>query len=433
MLERFKSNRGHVGIVGLGYVGLPLSIAFVDAGYTVVGLDIDQEKVDLLNNNETYIRHIGVDAIARINASGRFSASTDFADIAALDAIIICVPTPLKNGREPDLGPVLATGKAIAAHLQKGQLVVLESSTYPGTTDTELAGVLAASGLKPNEDFYLAYSPEREDPGNANFSTSVIPKLVGADTQEALALSVALYENVISEVIPVSSARAAEAAKLTENTFRAVNIAMVNELKVIFEKMDIDVWDVIDAAATKPFGFMPFYPGPGLGGHCIPIDPFYLTWKARQHGVETRFIELAGEINTDMPRYVVSRLEDALTAQGKVLAGADILLMGIAYKKNVDDMRESPALVLLELLEAAGANVVFHDPHVPVIPMTREHAALAGRASVEAAYAKSADAALIVTDHDGVDYQKLADEAGLIIDTRNAMHGIHGTAPVVKA
>ena len=293
--------------------------------------------------------------------------------------------------------------------------------------------MLAASGLKPNEDFYLAYSPEREDPGNANFSTSVIPKLVGADTQEALALSVALYENVISEVIPVSSARAAEAAKLTENTFRAVNIAMVNELKVIFEKMDIDVWDVIDAAATKPFGFMPFYPGPGLGGHCIPIDPFYLTWKARQHGVETRFIELAGEINTDMPRYVVSRLEDALTAQGKVLAGADILLMGIAYKKNVDDMRESPALVLLELLEAAGANVVFHDPHVPVIPMTREHAELAGRASVEAAYAKSADAALIVTDHDGVDYQKLADEAGLIIDTRNAMHGIHGTAPVVKA
>lgn len=433
MLERFKSNRGHVGIVGLGYVGLPLSIAFVDAGYTVVGLDIDQEKVDLLNNNETYIRHIGVDAIARINASGRFSASTDFADIAALDAIIICVPTPLKNGREPDLGPVLATGKSIAAHLQKGQLVVLESSTYPGTTDTELAGVLAASGLKPNEDFYLAYSPEREDPGNANFSTSVIPKLVGADTQEALALSVALYENVISEVIPVSSARAAEAAKLTENTFRAVNIAMVNELKVIFEKMDIDVWDVIDAAATKPFGFMPFYPGPGLGGHCIPIDPFYLTWKARQHGVETRFIELAGEINTDMPRYVVSRLEDALTAQGKVLAGADILLMGIAYKKNVDDMRESPALVLLELLEAAGANVVFHDPHVPVIPMTREHAELAGRASIEAAYAKSADAALIVTDHDSVDYQKLADEAGLIIDTRNAMHGIHGTAPVVKA
>lgn len=433
MLERFKSNQGHVGIVGLGYVGLPLSIAFVDAGYTVVGLDIDQEKVDLLNNNETYIRHIGVDAIARINASGRFSASTDFADIAALDAIIICVPTPLKNGREPDLGPVLATGKSIAAHLQKGQLVVLESSTYPGTTDTELAGVLAASGLKPNEDFYLAYSPEREDPGNANFSTSVIPKLVGADTQEALALSVALYENVISEVIPVSSARAAEAAKLTENTFRAVNIAMVNELKVIFEKMDIDVWDVIDAAATKPFGFMPFYPGPGLGGHCIPIDPFYLTWKARQHGVETRFIELAGEINTDMPRYVVSRLEDALTAQGKVLAGADILLMGIAYKKNVDDMRESPALVLLELLEAAGANVVFHDPHVPVIPMTREHAELAGRASVEAAYAKSADAALIVTDHDSVDYQKLADEAGLIIDTRNAMHGIHGTAPVVKA
>ena len=433
MLERFKSNQGRVGVVGLGYVGLPLSIAFVSAGYTVVGLDIDQEKVDLLNKNETYIRHIGADAIAQMNATGRFSASSDFADIKGLDAIVICVPTPLKNGREPDLGPVLSTGSAIAAHLQKGQLVVLESSTYPGTTDTELAGVLAASGLKPNEDFYLAYSPEREDPGNADFSTSVIPKLVGADTPEALELSVALYENVISEVIPVNSARAAEAAKLTENTFRAVNIAMVNELKVIFEKMDIDVWDVIDAAATKPFGFMPFYPGPGLGGHCIPIDPFYLTWKARQHGVETRFIELAGEINTDMPRYVIARLEAALQANGKELKGADILLLGIAYKKNVDDMRESPALVLLEMLEAAGASVAFHDPHVPIIPMTREHAELAGRSSVAIDDAATADAVLIVTDHDSVDYVSLGQAADLIVDTRNAMAGIAASAHIVKA
>lgn len=433
MLARFKSNQGHVAIVGLGYVGLPLSIAFIEAGYTVTGFDIDPEKVTQLNRGETYIRHISDAAIEKINATGRFSATADFATLSDVDAIVICVPTPLKNGREPDLGPVLSTGAEIAKYLQKGQLVVLESSTYPGTTDTELAAVLEASGLKANEDFYLAYSPEREDPGNADFGTSRIPKLVGADTPEALALSVALYEDVISEIIPVASARAAEAAKLTENTFRAVNIAMVNELKVIFDKMDIDVWDVINAASTKPFGFMPFYPGPGLGGHCIPIDPFYLTWKARQHGVETRFIELAGEINTDMPRYVVSRLEAALAADGQKLSGARVLMLGMAYKKNIDDMRESPALVLLELLEAAGAEVSYHDPHVPVIPMTREHANLAGRKSVSVDEAASADAVLIVTDHDAVDYAALGAQASLIVDTRNAMHGIEARARIVKA
>ena len=433
MLDRFKSNQGHVGVVGLGYVGLPLSIAFVEAGYTVTGFDIDADKVNQLNAGETYIRHIGADAIQDMLATKRFSACADFAQLADVDAIVICVPTPLKNGREPDLGPILLTGKEIAKYLRAGQLVVLESSTYPGTTDTELAGVLEVSGLKANEDFYLAYSPEREDPGNADFGTSRIPKLVGADTPEALALSVALYQDVISEVVPVSSARAAEAAKLTENTFRAVNIAMVNELKVIFDKMDIDVWDVINAAATKPFGYMPFYPGPGLGGHCIPIDPFYLTWKARQHGVETRFIELAGEINTDMPRYVISRLEAALKDSGTSLKGAEILLLGIAYKKNIDDMRESPALVLLELLEAAGAQVAFHDPHVPVIPMTREHAELAGRQSVDVAKAAASDAVLIVTDHDAVDYVELANGTKLIVDTRNAMSGIAGSATVVKA
>lgn len=433
MLARLKSNQGHVAIVGLGYVGLPLSIAFIEAGYTVTGFDIDPEKVTQLNRGETYIRHISDAAIEKINATGRFSATADFATLSEVDAIVICVPTPLKNGREPDLGPVLSTGAEIAKYLQKGQLVVLESSTYPGTTDTELAAVLEASGLKANEDFYLAYSPEREDPGNADFGTSRIPKLVGADTPEALALSVALYEDVISEIIPVASARAAEAAKLTENTFRAVNIAMVNELKVIFDKMDIDVWDVINAASTKPFGFMPFYPGPGLGGHCIPIDPFYLTWKARQHGVETRFIELAGEINTDMPRYVVSRLEAALAADGEKLSGARVLMLGMAYKKNIDDMRESPALVLLELLEAAGAEVSYHDPHVPVIPTTREHANLAGRKSVSVDKAASADAVLIVTDHDAVDYAALGAQASLIVDTRNAMHGIEARARIVKA
>lgn len=433
ILESFESNQGRVGVIGLGYVGLPLSIAFVHAGYTVIGFDVDPEKIELLNSGETYIRHIGAETIVEINATGRFSASAEFDGLSGVDAIIICVPTPLKNGREPDLGPVLSTGEEIAKYLQKGQLVVLESSTYPGTTDTELTAVLEVSGLKANEDFYLAYSPEREDPGNASFGTSRIPKLVGADTSDALALSVALYEGVISEIVPVSSARAAEAAKLTENTFRAVNIALVNELKVIFEKMGIDVWDVINAAATKPFGYMPFYPGPGLGGHCIPIDPFYLTWKARQHGIETRFIELAGEINTDMPRYVVSRLEAALVEDGRKLKGADILLLGMAYKKNIDDMRESPALVLLELLEAAGAKVAFHDPHVPVIPMTREHSALAGRRSVDVDKAATADAVLIVTDHDAVDYKALADAAKLIVDTRNTMASIQGLARVVKA
>lgn len=433
MLERFNSNQGHVAIIGLGYVGLPLSIAFIEAGYRVSGFDIDPEKVALLNRGETYIRHIGADAVKAMLASERFEASADFSGLAAADAIVICVPTPLKNGREPDLGPVLTTGGAIAEHLQKGQLVVLESSTYPGTTDTDLAAVLETSGLKANIDFHLAYSPEREDPGNADFGTSRIPKLVGADTPEALALSVALYENVISEVIPVSSARAAEAAKLTENIFRAVNIAMVNELKLIFDKMDIDVWDVIDAAATKPFGFMPFYPGPGLGGHCIPIDPFYLTWKARQHGVETRFIELAGEINTDMPNYVVTRLSEALAARDKKLSGASVLLLGMAYKKNVDDMRESPALVLLELLEAAGAKVSYHDPHVPEIPKTREHAELAGRMSVDIDMARQADAVLIVTDHDAVDYARLDEMADLIVDTRNAMAAFDGKATIVKA
>lgn len=433
MLDRLKNNEAHIGIIGLGYVGLPLSIAFVSAGNTVTGFDIDATKADKLNAGQTYINHIGVDSIREILETGRFSASADFSALEDVDVIIICVPTPLKNGREPDLGPILETGETISKHLKTGQLVVLESSTYPGTTDTELAGVLEKSGLKTNIDFYLAYSPEREDPGNLDFGTSRIPKLVGADTPDALALSTALYEGVISEVVSVASARAAEAAKLTENTFRAVNIAMVNELKVIFDKMDIDVWDVIDAAATKPFGYMPFYPGPGLGGHCIPIDPFYLTWKARQHGVETRFIELAGEINTTMPHYVVQRLEAGLAKQDKKLESSEILLIGIAYKKNIDDMRESPALVLIEILEQAGAKVAFHDPHVPIIPMTREHSELAGRKSSDLAVASSVDAVLIVTDHDEIDYEFLAAEAPLIIDTRNAMRNIRERHNIVKA
>ena len=435
-LEKIKSKQAVIGIVGLGYVGLPLAQAFCQQGIKVVGFDIDQEKIDLIEKGQSYIKHIGDNVIQSMRADELFQVTTDFSKIANVDAIIICVPTPLSKHREPDLGPVLSTGQSIAPYLQKGQLVVLESSTYPGTTDTELAGVLEQSGLKKDEDFYLAYSPEREDPGNETYSTSTIPKIVGADTPEAREMVAAVYEGVISQVVPVSSSRTAEAIKLTENIFRSVNIALVNELKVIFDAMDIDVWDVIDGAATKPFGFMPFYPGPGLGGHCIPIDPFYLTYKAREYEVPTRFIELAGEINTKMPQLVVAKTGQALSLiSQKALNGANILIIGMAYKKNVDDMRESPSLVLTELLEAEGAEVAYHDPFVTVIPPTRQHASLAGRESLDLTPQTIAafDAVLISTNHDGLDYQMLADEAKLIIDTRNAMKNLSGKAVVVKA
>ncbi len=435
-LEKIKSKQAVIGVVGLGYVGLPLAQAFCQKGVKVVGFDIDQEKIGLIEQSKSYIKHIGDEVIGAMRSGGLFQVTTDFSKIAELDVIIICVPTPLSKHREPDLGPVLGTGQAIMPHLQKGQLVVLESSTYPGTTDTELAGVLEQSGLKKDEDFYLAYSPEREDPGNESYSTSTIPKIVGADTPEACKMVVAVYEGIISEVIPVSSSRTAEAIKLTENIFRSVNIALVNELKVIFDAMDIDVWDVIDGAATKPFGFMPFYPGPGLGGHCIPIDPFYLTYKAREYEVPTRFIELAGEINTKMPQLVVGKMAQALSLiSQKALNGANILIIGMAYKKNVDDMRESPSLVLTELLEAEGAKVVYHDPFVQIIPHTREHDELAGRESVDLTpeTVSAFDVVLISTNHDGLDYQLLADEAKIIVDTRNAMKEFQGRAVVVKA
>jgi UDP-N-acetyl-D-glucosamine dehydrogenase len=435
-LDKIKSKQAIIGIVGLGYVGLPLARAFCQQNIHVVGFDIDQEKINTIEKNQSYIKHIGDDAIKEMRADGLFNVTSDFAKIADVDVIIICVPTPLSKHREPDLGPVLNTGRSIAPHLQKGQLVVLESSTYPGTTDSELAGVLEQSGLKKDEDFYLAYSPEREDPGNESFSTSTIPKIVGADTPLSRDLVAAVYEGVISQVVPVASSRTAEAIKLTENVFRSVNIAMVNELKVIFDAMDIDVWDVIDGAATKPFGFMPFYPGPGLGGHCIPIDPFYLTYKAREYDVPTRFIELAGEINTKMPQLVVAKTGQALSlVSEKALNGSKVLIIGMAYKKNVDDMRESPSLVLTELLEAEGAKVSYHDPYVTVIPPTRQHDDLAGRESLQLTpeTISQADAVLISTNHDGLDYQMMADNATLIIDTRNAMKDFPGKATVVKA
>ena len=435
-LEKLKSKQAIIGVVGLGYVGLPLAQAFCRQGVKIIGFDIDQEKIDTIEKNQSYIKHIADHTIKEMRADRLFNVTTDFAKIADVDVIIICVPTPLSKHREPDLGPVLNTGRSIASHLQKGQLVVLESSTYPGTTDTELAAVLQESGLNKDEDFYLAYSPEREDPGNETYSTSTIPKIVGADTPLAREMVAAVYEGVISEVVPVASSRTAEAIKLTENIFRSVNIALVNELKVIFDAMDIDVWDVIDGAATKPFGFMPFYPGPGLGGHCIPIDPFYLTYKAREYEVPTRFIELAGEINTKMPQLVVGKTAQALSLiSQKALNGANILIIGMAYKKNVDDMRESPSLVLTELLEAEGAEVAYHDPFVPIIPHTREHNELAGRESVDLTpeNVSGFDVVLISTNHDGLDYQLLADDAKIIVDTRNAMKEFQGRAVVVKA
>ena len=435
-LEKLKSKQAIIGVVGLGYVGLPLAQAFCRQGVKIIGFDIDQEKIDTIEKNQSYIKHIADHTIKEMRADGLFNVTTDFAKIADVDVIIICVPTPLSKHREPDLEPVLNTGRSIAPHLQKGQLVVLESSTYPGTTDTELAAVLEDSGLKKDEDFYLAYSPEREDPGNETYSTSTIPKIAGADMPLAREMVVAVYEGVISEVVPVASSRTAEAIKLTENIFRSVNIALVNELKVIFDAMDIDVWDVIDGAATKPFGFMPFYPGPGLGGHCIPIDPFYLTYKAREYEVPTRFIELAGEINTKMPQLVVGKMAQALSLiSQKALNGANILIIGMAYKKNVDDMRESPSLVLTELLEAEGAEVAYHDPFVPIIPHTREHNELAGRESVDLTpeNVSGFDVVLISTNHDGLDYQLLADDAKIIVDTRNAMKEFQGRAVVVKA
>jgi UDP-N-acetyl-D-glucosamine dehydrogenase len=422
--EAIAGGKARIGIIGLGYVGLPLGCLFAEKGFPTTGFDIDPSKVTALNAGRSYIKHIPGKRIAAIRKSGAFEATDDFDRLRRMDVIIICVPTPLTKYREPDLQFIVKTGQTIAPRLRKGQLVVLESSTYPGTTREELKPILEATGLKSGVDFWLAYSPEREDPGNANFGTNDIPKVVGGDGKAALDLTIALYDQVVVKTVPVSSPETAETVKLTENIFRAVNIALVNELKVICAAMGIDVWEVIEAAKTKPFGFMPFYPGPGLGGHCIPIDPFYLTWKAREFGINTRFIELAGEINTAMPRYVVARLAEELSQQrSKALKGARILMLGLAYKKNVDDMRESPALTLIGMLEQAGAKVSYHDPFIPAVKPSREHGHLMGRKSVPltAKSLSDADAVLIVTDHDDIDYSMVAKHARLVLDTRNAM------------
>jgi UDP-N-acetyl-D-glucosamine dehydrogenase len=417
----------NIAIVGLGYVGLPLSLQFAKSGATVLGLDIDTAKVKAINSGQSYILHIPSAAIQEQVKNGRFSASDDFSLVKTVQALIICVPTPLNKNREPDISYIIKTGEAIAPHLPKGILVVLESTTYPGTTDEDLRQVLeAGSGLKAGADFHLAFSPEREDPGNPNSKVAEIPKVVGGFTPACLEKAKALYSLAIKKVVPVSSCRAAEATKLLENIFRSVNIALVNELKVVYNAMGIDVWEVINAAKSKPFGFMPFYPGPGLGGHCIPIDPFYLTWKAREYQQNTRFIELAGEINTAMPEYVINRVATALNAKRKAVNGSRVLIVGLAYKANVDDDRESPSYHLMDLLKQRGAEVAYYDPHVPIIRPSREHGHWAGVKS--APWTKEAlagfDAVVIATAHEKVNYAELGEWARCIIDTRNAMVGV---------
>lgn len=421
----------NIAIVGQGYVGLPLSIQFARSGANVLGIDVDEQKVTALNQGRSYIRHIKDSTIQEQLASGRFSSTADFRRIAQMDAVIICVPTPLNKNREPDISFIVDTGRSIAPHLARGAVVVLESTTYPGTTDEDLRGVLeSGSGMKAGTDFHLAFSPEREDPGNPQSVVSTIPKIVGGYTPECLKSALALYSLAIKTLVPVSSCRVAEAAKILENTFRSVNIALVNELKVVYAAMGIDIWEVINAAKTKPFGFMAFYPGPGLGGHCIPIDPFYLTWKAREFGQNTRFIELAGEINTAMPDYVVHRLFEALNDRAKALKGSKILILGLAYKPDVDDERESPSYVLMDLLVKFGAEVAYYDPFVPVVRPTREHARWTGIRSVawNQETIQSFDGVVIATNHKVVNYRELADWAPCIIDTRNAMTGIPSRA-----
>lgn len=413
-----------IAIVGMGYVGLPLALQFAKCGAKVVGLDIDASKIEKLNSGVSYIKHIQSDDINRQVEAGNFSASTDFSKVNECDAVIICVPTPLTPQRDPDISYIINTGKSIAPHLHKNILVVLESTTYPGTTDGELKQVLEdGSGLKAGVDFHLAFSPEREDPGNPNSKVYEIPKVVGGLTPQCLDRVIKLYSLAVKTVVPVSSCRVAEAVKLLENIFRSVNIALVNELKIVYSAMGIDVWEVINAAKTKPFGFMAFYPGPGLGGHCIPIDPFYLTWKAREFGQSTRFIELAGEVNTSMPRYVIQKVIEALNSHKKPVNGSKILVLGLAYKSNVDDDRESPSYHLMDMISHRGGQVDYYDPYVPIIKPSREHSNWAGKKSIDwkQNLISSYDLVLIATAHNAVNYKELGEWAKIIVDTRNAM------------
>ena len=421
--HRIRTRTATVGVVGLGYVGLPLAEAFANVGFHVRGYDTDALKVDALQRGESYIRHIGNDRVRGLMATERFEPTCDPDVFAGTDVVIICVPTPLTDAREPDLSYVISTGKMLSRRLRPGQLIILESTTYPGTTEELLQPILEQSTLTAGEDFFLAFSPEREDPGNPRYTTRTIPKVVGGINDKSRDLAVDLYSTVVKEVVPVSDARVAEACKILENTYRAVNIALVNELKVVFEAMNIDIWEVIQAARSKPFGFQPFFPGPGLGGHCIPIDPFYLTWAARRVGVNTKFIELAGEVNTQMPHYVVQRTASALNAHGKPVKGSNICVLGVAYKKNVDDPRESPAFTIIEALEDMGAEVSYHDPFVPALPPSRHAVHLASQA-LTPSFLEEQDCVVIVTDHSNVDYPFVVRHSRLIVDTRNATAGM---------
>jgi UDP-N-acetyl-D-glucosamine dehydrogenase len=419
LMSRLGERTATIGVLGMGYAGLPLACRFAEAGFRTVGLDIDGFKIHELAGGRSYIGHISSQYIAGLVRSGRFFPSADMARIADCDAAIMCVPTPLGEGATPNLEYVTATARTVREQVHQGMLIVLESTTYPGTTEEVVLPLFAGCGLKLGEDFFLAYSPEREDPGNPSFRTQTIPKIVGGVTPACLQVACKAYAQVVDKVVPVSSARVAESAKLLENIYRCVNIAMVNELKLLFERMDIDAWEVINAAATKPFGFTPFYPGPGLGGHCIPIDPFYLTWKARQYNFSTRFIQLAGEINTAMPSHVVEQVTQGLNCKGKALKGAQILILGVAYKRDVEDIRESPALSIIRLLEQKLAVVRYHDPHVPLLRSRHLEREMRSVELIRDAV-DSADAVIIVTDHSDVDYGFVLRHARLVIDTRNA-------------
>ncbi|MCK5310964.1 MAG: nucleotide sugar dehydrogenase [Desulfobacteraceae bacterium] len=417
-IKKFNNNKAVIGIIGLGYVGLPLALEYLKEGYAIVGFDIDSNKIDSLKEGNSYIEHIDVSKIKAAYDKGTFLPTTDFSKAHKTDALILCVPTPLNDHREPDLSYVIGSLEALLPYLREGQVLSLESTTYPGTTEEELKPRIEKQGFIIGENFYLVYSPEREDPNNPNYTTKTIPKVCGGTTSACMEIGTALYNKIIDIVVPVSSTQAAEMTKILENTFRAVNIALVNELKIVAERMGIDLFEVIRAAATKPFGFMPFYPGPGLGGHCIPIDPFYLTWKAREYGVATKFIELAGEVNIAMPDYVISKVMDALNTKGKSVKGSKILILGIAYKKNVDDMRESPSVELMVKLEEKGAQISYSDPHVPKFPEMRNYKFDLTSMELSPKTLSEFDCVLVATDHDRFDWEMIEKNATLIVDTR---------------
>ncbi|NOK17911.1 nucleotide sugar dehydrogenase [Corallococcus carmarthensis] len=434
LLGRIQNREAKVGVVGLGYVGLPLGMAFAEAGFPVTGLDVDQRKIDKIGKGESYIKHIPSGPLAELTNAGKLKATNDFAKSRELDCVIICVPTPLTASREPDMTFIIQTGEALAPYVRPGQLFILESTTYPGTTEEILKPLLEKGGLKAGVDFFLAFSPEREDPGNKGFNTKTIPKVVGGYSPACLEVAVALYGSALKEVVPVSSTRVAELSKLLENIYRCVNIAMVNEMKMLCDRMNVDVWEVIQAASTKPFGFQPFYPGPGLGGHCIPIDPFYLTWKAREFEFHTKFIELAGEVNWQMPYYVVQRTMEALNQNKKVLNGAKVLCIGAAYKKDIDDFRESPSLRVMTLLKEKGADISYHDPFVKELHKGHGFNMEMKSVPLDPETLNQYDAVMILTDHSHIDYNELVQRSNIVVDTRNATKAVtQGREKIVKA